>query len=90
MKCSFTSHYHLAHIIREVIMAITGKYGRIDIPKIGADEPIFILRAQDSLAEPTIEMYMALTRSHGIPMADSLQEEIEAFSKWDGKKKLPD
>ena len=31
-------------------MAISGKYGKLDIPKIAADEPVFILRAQDLLA----------------------------------------
>ena len=31
-------------------MAISGKYGRVNIPEIGADEPVFILRAQDKLA----------------------------------------
>ena len=28
-------------------MAISTKYGKVDIPKIGSDEPVFILRAQD-------------------------------------------
>ena len=32
-------------------MAVSGKYGKLDIPKIGEDEPVFILRAQDKLAE---------------------------------------
>ncbi|UCD78894.1 MAG: hypothetical protein JSW26_26415 [Desulfobacterales bacterium] len=32
-------------------MAISGKYGKLDIPKIGEDEPVFILRAQDRLAQ---------------------------------------
>lgn len=41
-------------------MAISGKYGKVTIPKIGADEPVFILRAQDSLAGPAIEMYRLL------------------------------
>jgi len=31
-------------------MAVSGKYGKVSIPKIGDDEPIFILRAQDNLA----------------------------------------
>lgn len=30
-------------------MAISGKYGKLSIPKVGADEPVFILRAQDKL-----------------------------------------
>jgi hypothetical protein len=52
-------------------MAISGKYGKVDIPKIGADEPVFILRAQDSLAGTAIEMYRLLAASHGRPLANS-------------------
>lgn len=71
-------------------MAISGKYGKVDIPKIGADEPVFILRAQDNLAGPAIEMYRSLAASHGLPLANSLDKEITAFNKWGGKKKMPD
>jgi len=74
---------------KEAVMAISGKYGRVNIPKIGADEPIFILRAQDKLAEPAIEMYRSLVTSHGRPLANSLDKEIEAFKKWPTKK-MPD
>ena len=70
-------------------MAISGKYGKLDIAKVGADEPVFILRAQDKLAETAIEMYRALAASHGRPLAGSLQKEIEAFKKWPTKK-MPD
>jgi len=38
-------------------MAISGKYGKLDIPKIGKDEPVFILRAQDRLAQGMVEIY---------------------------------
>jgi hypothetical protein len=71
-------------------MAISTKYGRIDIPKIGKDEPVFILRAQDKLAEPAIGMYRTLVASHGSKLTDSLDREIEAFKSWPGTKKLPD
>jgi len=71
-------------------MAVSTKYGKVDIPKIGADEPVFILRAQDKLAEATIGMYQLLTASHGSQLADSLGREIEAFRGWQGAKKLPD
>lgn len=70
-------------------MAISGKYGKLNIPKVGADEPVFILRAQDKLADTAIEMYRLLAASHGRPLANSLQKEIEAFRKWPTKK-LPD
>lgn len=71
-------------------MAISGKYGKVDIPKIGKDEPIFILRAQDKLAEAAIEMYKSLAASHGSPTADQLKKEIERFHKWTGTRKIPD
>lgn len=70
-------------------MAISGKYGRINIPKIGADEPVFILRAQDKLAESALVMYRALAASHDRPVAHALESEIDAFRKWPTKK-MPD
>ena len=42
-------------------MAVSTKYGKLSIPKVGDDEPVFILRAQDKLAEAAIEMYKALS-----------------------------
>jgi hypothetical protein len=71
-------------------MAISEKYGKISIPKIGEDEPVFVLRAQDRLAEPTIAIYQTLARSHGAFVADSVQAQIDAFRNWTGQKKLPD
>ena len=71
-------------------MAVSSKYGKVSIPKIGDDEPVFILRAQDKLAEATIEMYRILAASHGSKLANSLDREIQAFGKWQGAKKLPD
>jgi hypothetical protein len=47
------------------MVAISNKYGNINIPKIGDNEPVFILRAQDELAEHAIEMYRTLAASHG-------------------------
>jgi hypothetical protein len=71
-------------------MALSGKYGQLDIPRIGKDEPVFILRAQDKLAEPAIEMYRLLAASHGSRVADALQKEIGSFRQWKGTRKLPD
>lgn len=71
-------------------MAVSGKYGDLRIPRIGDDEPVFILRAQDKLAEPTIEMYRLLAASHGSSLAEGLKREIEAFQRWPGERKIPD
>jgi hypothetical protein len=71
-------------------MALSGKYGKVNIPNVGEDEPVFILRAQDKLAESAIEMYRSLVGSHGSPLADELQKEIDAFRRWRGPKKMPD
>jgi hypothetical protein len=71
-------------------MAISTKYGKVNIPKIGDNEPVFVLRAQDKLAEATIGMYKLLVASHGSKLAASLDKEMESFRKWQGTKKLPD
>ncbi|HVO65784.1 MAG TPA: hypothetical protein VMT12_04800 [Syntrophales bacterium] len=71
-------------------MAISDKYGRVNIPKVGADEPVFILRAQDQLAEATIQIYQVLAASHGSALAKDLDKQIQSFKKWSGKKKMPD
>ena len=71
-------------------MALSGKYGKLSIPRIGEDEPVFILRAQDKLAQAAIEMYRLLAASHGCRIVDNLDKEIESFRKWTGNKKLPD
>jgi hypothetical protein len=71
-------------------MAISMKYGRLDISNIGDDEPVFILRGQDKLAHAAIEMYRILAASHGSEVATSLDREMESFRKWKGNRKLPD
>lgn len=71
-------------------MALSGKYGKLNIPRIGDEEPVFILRAQDKLAEPTIEMYRLLAATHGCQMAEGIHKEIENFQKWQGNRKMPD
>lgn len=71
-------------------MAQSGKYGRVDIPNIDAEEPVFILRAQDKLAETAIALYQALAASHGAGAAAGAAKEIDRFRQWDGPRKLPD
>jgi hypothetical protein len=88
----FGDHFSLdAEIFnRGGAMAVSGKYGKVFISKIGEEEPIFILRAQDQLAAQTIEMYRDLAAKNGLPLAESLQKEIEAFRNWGGLKRMPD
>jgi hypothetical protein len=71
-------------------MAISAKYGKLSIPRVGDDEPVFILRAQDKLAESALAMYQALAASHEASVAKNVHKEIESFRNWKGKKKLPD
>lgn len=71
-------------------MAISGKYGKLDIPKIGKDEPVFILRAQDRLAQGVVEIYKVLVESHESALAEHLDQEIQRFKNWSGPKKMPD
>jgi len=71
-------------------MAISGKYGKVHIPKIGEEEPVFILRAQDQLAMYAIEMYRLLAASHGASVGGSLDDEIASFKHWKGRMKIPD
>lgn len=71
-------------------MAVSGKYGRLNIPKIGDDEPVFVLRAQDRLAVFAVEMYGVLAVSHGSSVVEGLENEINAFQNWSGSRKIPD
>jgi hypothetical protein len=71
-------------------MAVSGKYGKISIPKVGDEEPVFILRAQDKLALGMVQIYKVLVASHGSSMAGALDEEIERFRNWGGRTKMPD
>jgi hypothetical protein len=71
-------------------MAVSGKYGQVNIPKVGLGEPIFILRAQDKLAVAAMEIYRVLVQSHGSLLANKVQKEIDRFERWEGSKKIPD
>ena len=71
-------------------MAVSGKYGNVSIPRVGNDEPVFILRAQDKLALAAIEMYKILAETSNADVASQLDSQIEAFRRWSGKRKTPD
>jgi hypothetical protein len=42
-------------MVRRFKMALSRRYSKLNIPRVG-EEPVFILRAQDRLAEFAIEM----------------------------------
>lgn len=71
-------------------MAISSKYGKIDIPGINPDEPVFVLRAQDRLAQGMIEIYKIVAEQHGASVAAGLDREVGRFRDWAGKRKMPD
>ena len=70
-------------------MALSQTYGKLAIPMVGEDEPVFILRAQDRLAEDAIEMYRLLAEAHGYQVAQTLSKEINCFRQWQGERRLP-
>ncbi len=70
-------------------MALSGKYGGLDIPRIGEEESVFVLRAQDELAEPIIEIYRLLATCHGCQQPRRSKKEIEGCRQGQGIK-MPD
>ena len=71
-------------------MALSGKYGKLNIPRIAAEEPVFILRAQDALASTVVQIYQLLAASHGRPIAGDMDKTVQSFKSWAGVKKMPD
>ncbi len=70
-------------------MAVCARYGRIEIPSIGREEPVFILRAEDILAGDAIRMYKLLAEAHGCDLGEVVERQIRLFSEWPGEKSLP-
>ncbi len=70
-------------------MALSRAYDILEIPTIGEDEPVFILRAQDMLAISAIQTYPPLAEAHGCQVPEQVNSELEAFLLWPGNKKLP-
>jgi hypothetical protein len=75
-------------------MAISREYGKVNISRIGPDEPVFILRAQDKLAEAAIEKFSRLWRLLMVlPWRRISRRRLmhsDAFKSWGGRKKIPD
>ena len=84
------------------------KYGRASFTtpnNIGEDEPVFIIRAKDSISVPALRSYanlyagtVALQKSEGdeyrsqLDFAQSIENAIEDFEDWQSKNetKIPD
>ena len=71
-------------------MAISEKCGKIYIQKIGSNEPVFILRARDRLAEETLKVYRFLAVSHEPSLKNILDKVVTRVRNRKGPKKIPD
>lgn len=75
-------------------MARDTKYGDIDIEKIGKDEPVFILRAQDRKALQAMARYRSICEEGGVEQShlDAIDRAYDAFTEWQRTHatKLPD
>jgi len=80
-------------------MAVDGKYGKVTFEKephtpIPDDEPVFIFRAQDELANIVLLEYMEICRQHGCDdkHVAAIGDAYERFVAWgeDHATKLPD
>lgn len=65
-------------------MTVVTKYGHVEVDGIPADEPIFILRAQDKAALSTLFHYWSKCHDLGSPDGhlDSCQNAIGDFERW--------
>lgn len=70
-------------------MAFSERYGKLNIPSIGRDEPVFILRASDRLAGDAIKMYKLLAEAHGCDLGEAIERQIRIFNEWNGLKAFP-
>lgn len=70
-------------------MAFSERYGELDIPSIGKEEPIFILRAGDRLASDAIKMYKLLAEAHGCDLGHVVERQIRIFEEWAGDRWYP-
>ncbi len=67
-------------------MAIDSKYGRVTLEHgtIGEDEPVFVMRAQDSLVASVLKLYLQLCEDAGSPEShlEGIRSEIERIRSW--------
>lgn len=69
-------------------MAEAGKYGHIHpmdaLEEVGNDEPVFIIRARDSISLLALESYAVLADNAGCPEAhvEGIGDVIQKFREW--------
>lgn len=77
-------------------MAQDAKYGQLDIPGIGADEPVFVIRAKDVASAGAIEAYGEVAFACGASesFAVSVGNRADEFRAWQAENqdsvKVPD
>ncbi len=73
------------------IIHASNKFARIQDPenRIPADEPVFLLRGQDVLAEDTLTFYLdayKLQPGASAEIIESLEAQLRAIQNWPKKK----
>jgi hypothetical protein len=65
-------------------MAVTAKYGEVQVPGVPDDEPVFILRAHDVTAMNTLVYYRRECVQLGSPAehVHGVDGVLEAFGRW--------
>ena len=73
-------------------MALSGKYGNLDILKIAADEPVFILRAHDVLnGHPDVPVACSLScmpAGQGIGQGNTVLPELAGIKEDAGLNRM--
>lgn len=71
-------------------MAVSKKYGKIDIQGVPDNEPVFVIRAQDTLGIPVIIEYLRQRMNLGcyVDRAE-FADIVKSFADY-SPKKLPD
>ena len=65
------------------------KYSDSCLAKVTANEPIFVLRAQDKLAPEVIRFWVQLARQYGDPTTTKIDEALDcarAMEAWPTRK----
>lgn len=70
------------------------KYGQVETEhgSIPDDEPVFLLRAQDKCAVPTMVAYYSSALKEGATteFCDDVVQALNRFNEWKGHRKVPD